>query len=72
MLITVSLLHSHMNCRSSWNKIYHFASNMLPECSTVQLYSEVNELQNEVYRWLITVNIYQICKNNIIISVYVD
>jgi len=44
-IIILSLLHSHMNCRKSWNKIYHLISNMLPhylakiECSNVQLYS---------------------------------
>jgi len=29
ILITLSLLHSQMNCRKSWNNIYHFTSNLL-------------------------------------------
>jgi len=30
ILIILSLLHYPMNCRKSWNKIYHLTSNMLP------------------------------------------
>jgi len=29
ILIIISLSHSQMNCRKSWNKVYHFTSNLM-------------------------------------------
>jgi len=49
ILIIISLLHSHMNCRKGWNKIYHITSNLLPhylakiKCSIADLFIHISE-----------------------------